>query len=392
MKAIFIHDHPFHEFNGNFYSPSAFSGTLWERYLSVFSELKVVGRGRQTSSIEGLSLSSHDRVSFSPFFNVSGGLDYYKKKKSIKKTLSSLIIDSDAIIIRLPSFIGICAVEVCRKLNRQYIVEVVGCAWDSNWNYGGLAGKLQAPLFFLQNKIAIREAFAVMYVTQNFLQKRYPSNAEIISAVSDVVIEDFEESVLEKHKSLLNRERNAAFQLGLIGNLEVKYKGYEVLFKALDIIRKTSNFPFLLNLIGGGNPDYINDLIYKYGLEDSVKIIGLLSSGSEVFNALDQIDLYVQPSLTEGLPRAVIEAMSRGCPVLASSVGGMSELLDNHYLHKAGDHLILSKQIENCFSNQDTLLKMSETNFYKAKDYTYHTLSNRRGKFWQNVYDFLGNQ
>ena len=390
MKAIFIHDHPFHEFNGMFYSPSAFPSTLWERYLSVFSELKVVGRGRHTSSIEGLSLSSHDRVSFSPFFNVSGGLDYYKKKKDIKKTLSSLIIESDAVIIRLPSFIGVCAVEVCRKLNRQYIVEVVGCAWDSNWNYGGFAGKLQAPLFFLQNKIAIREAFAVMYVTQNFLQKRYPSNAKIISAVSDVVIEDFEVNVLEKHQSLLKKEQNKVFQLGLVGNLEVKYKGYEVLFKALDKIKNENKFSFLLNLIGGGNPDYINELILKYGLEDSVKIIGLLSSGSEVFKALDQIDLYVQPSLTEGLPRAVIEAMSRGCPVLASSVGGMGELLDKNYLHKAGDHFSLADQIVDCFSDQDTLLEMSEKNFYKAKDYTYNTLNNRRRKFWQDVYDFLG--
>ena len=50
----------------------------------------------------------------------------------------------------------------------------------------------------------------------------------------------------------------------------------------------------------------------------------------KVFEWLDTIDLYVQPSLTEGMPRAAIEAMSRGCPVVVSDVGGLKNLVDKN--------------------------------------------------------------
>ena len=46
-----------------------------------------------------------------------------------------------------------------------------------------------------------------------------------------------------------------------------------------------------------------------------------------MFEWLDDMDLYIQPSLQEGLPRAVVEAMSRGLPALGAHTGGIPELL-----------------------------------------------------------------
>ena len=50
----------------------------------------------------------------------------------------------------------------------------------------------------------------------------------------------------------------------------------------------------------------------------------------------DSIDIYVQPSKQEGLPRAVIEAMSRGCPVLGTDIAGIPELIQERCLFKKG--------------------------------------------------------
>lgn len=262
--------------------------------------------------------------------------------------------------------------------------------WDSNWNHGSLIGKLRAPISFFQTNKQIKNATSVIYVTEQFLQKRYPSNASITSYASDVYIDDFSEEILHSHQSFLKRKKEK-YRIALLANLEVKYKGFDVIFKALKLAKTKLDKPIELFLYGGGEPTYIQPLIEQYGLQTDVKIMGLLSSGSEVFQALDGLDLYVQPSLTEGLPRAVIEAMSRGCPILASSAGGMPDLLHDDYLHKPGHHSVLAEQLVKYLPNQDALLEMSRTNFYKAKEYIAPILDERRNKFWQDVKYFFEN-
>lgn len=384
MKAIFIHDHPFHEFNGKFYSAATFPSNIWERYLSVFDELIVVGRGRTASDNKGLSLSSHENVTFKPCFGVAGGVDYLLKKKKIKNHLRPLIKQADAVVLRLPSFFGSCAVEICNELDKPYLAEMVGCTWDSNWNYGNLIGKLHAPFSLLQTKKAIKNASAVIYVTEHFLQKRYPTNAKVTSFASNVFIHDFPSSVLSEHQALLQKNRDR-YHLALLANLQVKYKGFDVAFKAIAAAKNKLDKPIELRLYGGGDASYVQPLIERYGIQDNVKIMGLLSSGQEVYEALDDLDLYIHPSKQEGLPRAVIEAMSRGCPVLASSVAGIPELLDGEYLHKPGDYKALAEHLVTYLPNQAALLEMSETNFYKAKEYTAPVLNERRTKFWQDA-------
>lgn len=51
---------------------------------------------------------------------------------------------------------------------------------------------------------------------------------------------------------------------------------------------------------------------------------------------LDTCDIYVQPSLQEGLPRALIEAMSRGCPCIGARTAGIPELLPEECLTSRG--------------------------------------------------------
>ena len=54
------------------------------------------------------------------------------------------------------------------------MIELVGCAWDSFWNHG-LAGKILAPYLFMRTKREVKRAPFVVYVTSEFLQKRYPT-------------------------------------------------------------------------------------------------------------------------------------------------------------------------------------------------------------------------
>ena len=390
MRALFVHDHPFHEIDGTYYSSGALPAQIWERYLNVFKNITVVGRGRKGGDAGQLSFSSHPDVEFNLFYNVSGGIDYLRKRKAIKAHLEPLILEADAVILRLPSFFGVAAAEICAKYDIKYAAEVVGCVWDSNRNYGTLTGKLRAPIAYLQNRRAVNNSSAAIYVTKDFLQKRYPNNSEITSHASDVYINNFSLDVLHAHQKYLQRSTDT-YYLGLIANLQVKYKGFDVLFKALQLIKGKTKFRIELQLIGGGNPAYVKKLIAQYNLSGMVNIIGLLPSGQKVFSALDKLDIYVHPSSQEGLPRAVIEAMARACPVLASSAGGIPELIDNRYLHKPGDYKKLAEQLLFYLHNKDELLKMSQENFEKSKEYNRETLDARRNAFWERTKDEVFN-
>ncbi|AKX49987.1 hypothetical protein AKN93_07055 [Thiopseudomonas alkaliphila] len=388
MKAIFIHDHPFYKDGVDYYSQANFPSNIWERYLSVFESVTVVGRGRIAQDIKGLSLSSRERVNFKLLYTVSGGFDYYLKQKEIRRHLRKLIAKADIVILRLPSFFGICAAEICKELNQPYAVELVGCTWDSNWNSGSILGRLRAPFSFFNNRVAVKNAVAVIYVTEFFLQRRYSTFSNNVSYASNVYIEDFSESVLQQRKLFISKDREY-YKLGLLANLQVKYKGFEVVFRALSLAKYQLDKPIELHLYGGGDCKYISMLTEKYNLQGNIKVVGLLSSGEAVYQALDDLDLYVQPSLTEGLPRSVIEAMSRGCPILASSAGGIPELLHEKYLHTPGDYKRLAKQLIETLQNESALVSMSEANFYKAKEYTALKLNQRRDFFWGKVKNSL---
>ena len=94
------------------------------------------------------------------------------------------------------------------------------------------------------------------------------------------------------------------------------------------------------------------------------------------------MDLYIQPSFHEGLPRALIEAMSRGLPALASNAGGSEELLAPAYIHQKGDAQLLSKQIFEMLNNPQGMEKAAKENFVKAQDYSKDVLMPRRADFW----------
>jgi len=387
MKAVFINDHPFYVTNtGEVFTSGTLDSTVWSRFTDNFGPLTVVGRGIVLESDDHSHKSANaENVSFDLFMNVRGGKDYFKYEKEIKQKLKWYIKDSDFVIIRLPSNIGVMAANLCIKLGKKYFVEVVGCAFDSLWYYGGLASKLFAPVNFVKTKIAVRNATSAVYVTKSYLQTRYPNPNDSINA-SNVVIEQFGRKVLDDHLTRLENATDVK-KIGMIGNLGLAYKGYSILFEALSTVK----ISFELSIVGGGDPKWVNDLIVKYGLESRVKILGRINERNEIYQFLDDLDLYVQPSLTEGLPRSVIEAMARACPVVASDAGGIPELIDNKFVYKRLDARSLSRILDEVLSDLPTRMHMAKSNFENSKEYTFENIKTRRNKFLQSIKQSIKN-
>ena len=98
---------------------------------------------------------------------------------------------------------------------------------------------------------------------------------------------------------------------------------------------------------------------------------------------LDGLDIYIQPSFQEGLPRALVEAMSRGLPALGSSVGGIPELLPSYCLHEPGDSSKLAELLTDVTSaSPQRLIEMGTRNFEFVSEYQRCKMQEKRDYFW----------
>lgn len=113
--------------------------------------------------------------------------------------------------------------------------------------------------------------------------------------------------------------------LGTAGRL-VELKGIEYLLSAASALRR--EFPGLRVEIAGSGPQRrkLEEAVAHSGLEGHVEFLGWIDDPKSV---LPRWDVFVMPSLEEGFPIAALDAMAAGLPVVATSVGGVPELIED---------------------------------------------------------------
>ncbi|MBU5616451.1 glycosyltransferase family 4 protein [Psychrobacter sp. TAE2020] len=389
MKVLFVHDHKFKVDNNVYYSSGSFSADIWQRYLSVFKFLTVVGRddGKITNNHNKYSISSASGVDFVLLPNISNFKNEVLGNNFVREKCKKLVASNDALIARLPSKLGTLFIKEAIRQNKPYAIEVVGNAWDALWSYGSLKGKLYAPIMEMNTKKVIYNAPFVIYVTEYFLQKRYPCKNGETEFCSDAEVNEVSNDVLTQRLSRIN-SHSSKTTFGLIGHYSADYKGIDVAIKALAHIS-----PYLKNwefqIVGSGDPTKYIELAKKLKVINNIRFIGRLPSGKPIYDWLDSIDVYLQPSLVEGLPRALVEAMSRGCPSLGSTIGGIPELLNEAQVSKPGNHIDLSQDIFTTVNDKDLMFKLANDNFNKASSYYKSQLTERRTEFWISFYDYI---
>lgn len=113
-----------------------------------------------------------------------------------------------------------------------------------------------------------------------------------------------------------------SIRLLAVGRLQ-SVKNHELLIRVLPRIR--DHIPQCEVRILGEGPKRaeLEDLVRKLRLEKAVELPGSVAHGDALWDQYDQADIFVMPSTSEGTPKVVLEAMARGCPVVASDVGGI---------------------------------------------------------------------
>jgi len=389
MKLLHIYDHDYYEKDGIYYSSSVNGKKAFEPYLLHFDTVTVLANlSKKPVDFSKLDVSSAERIDFAFANNKRLFGNYVKSYFKEDEYLKERILAHDGVAVRLPSELGLFAIEIAKKYKKPYAIEVVGDAWDSYWYHGTLKGKVMAAITEFRTKKALWHSKFAIYVTQEYLQRVYPMKQGLARNASNVVLPDTPD--IEIYNRHIERLKNppAKLRFGLIGTLNVAYKGLEESLKALkSLVGQMPDFEMLF--VGKGDTTYLEGLIESTGMQQHAVIIGKISSGQPVFDFLDSLDVYLHPSKHEGLPRAVIEAMSRACPVLASSIAGTPELLPAKYIHKPGDYQTLAKQIRQVITNKDELCEMAKVNFDKSAEYSFTEIRNKKSDFWRLFKEYI---
>ncbi|WP_290061173.1 glycosyltransferase [Paraclostridium bifermentans] len=378
MSLLFIHDHKFPKFKGEYFCSYGFDDKFCDRYIQNFGKIKIMACHTKANINEAkFSDTISENITFITFNSIKDIL-----KRKVRKQIEEEIKQSEYLIVRLPSFIGLMSLMYIKKLNKPYLVEMVGCPFDALWNHS-IYGKILAPIMYMLCKKEIKEAPYVVYVTNEFLQKRYPTKGKSISC-SNVMLPKNEKDILQNRlKKIQSEKLNKKIILGTCATVGSRYKGQQNVIKSIKVLRE-KGYEVEYQLVGGGDNSYLKNIAKKYDSYENIKFMGVLTH-SEVFDWLDTIDIYVQPSLTEGLPRSLIEALNRGCPAIGSDAGGIPELLLDKSIYPKESYKEFVDAFEYVNMHKEELAII---NFKKAKEYENNKLEARRSEFFKVFKEF----
>lgn len=383
LTLVFAFQHRFFlTDDGRVWSPGMFPTSIWSRYLKHFDRVIVLGRlqGSGVNPPPGWVVSDCPSVEFQFLPDLALSVSVLKRCRLYAAQLLHVIRRGDAVIVRTSPSGCLAALVAQFVVERPWAFEVVGCAWDAAWNHGRRRVKWSAPLYFMLTRFVISRSRYSLYVTERFLQRRYPSS----SAAFQVAASDVELDPSMRYGGLVvRREPTPAgqFTFGLIGSLASRYKGIQTVLAALStVVRDHPSIEF--RILGSGPQEHWRREVACFGLESIVHFDGVRPPGTPVLEWLRGVDVYLQPSFQEGLPRALIEAMSIGLPAIGSTCGGIPELLEQECLIRPGDSRKLASLMCMAIDDPDWRSRQGERNRTVARRYEKPILAAKREAFY----------
>jgi phosphatidylinositol alpha-1,6-mannosyltransferase len=367
---------------------------FWTRYLDEFGEVAIVGREeRVVEPSPGMVRVDGPLVGLRGVPHYVGARDLILRWPAVRAAVRPLAWEHDALILRLGSMLALGVERSLLKSRRPYGVEVVGDPWDTF-----APGVVNIPMRSVIRRVLTRSqqrlcaaASGAAYVTERTLQQRYPC-ARTQWAVSDVELlgpppftahySSIELSCSDIAAQPRTWAPGAVPRLVTVGSLAQRYKGIDVLIRALRELGDRGRRCELVVIGEGRYRGELQQLATELGVD--THFTSQLKR-AEVMTQLDRADLFVLASRTEGLPRALLEAMARGLPCVATRVGGIPELLDDDVLCDGGSVAQLVDRIGAILNGTVDANDQAARNLKRASDFRSEVLRGRRRDFYRGV-------
>lgn len=296
---------------------------------------------------------------------------YLRNIRYNSQLLESLIPQMNLVVGYIPNGNAYGAYKIARRYKIPFLSFVVACTWDALHNHQRFYARVMAPFQYLITRYIIRNSDYVHYVTKEFLQRRYPTKGKSLGC-SDINLRRLDIDVLYDRLARLKNTHDDVIKLVTTAHVDVRYKGQKYVIRAIAKLKARGENRYRYFLIGGGNGDYLRNLAKKLNVENDIIFLGR-KKWEDVMQILSESDIYIQPSLQEGLPRSVIEAMSTGLPCVGFNTGGIPELIESKYIVKRKSvNGIIACLMQ--LQNKSIYAETAQRNFHIAENYNHDKL------------------
>lgn len=281
---------------------------------------------------------------------------YFAKVLSTIRKIAPGIIHAQAISLNAGFGMGI-----RKTLRTPYVV----------WAQGSDVYLMPVWLKRLVSRCIIKNAAAVIGLTEHMRRE-----IQSICSREVVVIPNGVETVsfgsLPRKQNQINDEQVVLF----VGRL-IAVKGVRYLIEAVNIITRQGKQSIKLVVIGDG-PERGNlvSLVKELRLEERVEFKGLVPN-QDIPEHMGAADIFALPSLSEGFPVTIVEAMAAGLPIVTSRICGLSEIVtegENGFLVKPGDSGALAEKLLLLLVDEQMRRQISQNNRGKAKQYSWEAV------------------
>lgn len=343
------------------YSPHMGYEQFAVRFTQSFDEVNIAARSFPSSKALGKRVTGAQATFVDLGANRGAGALVLGIPRLLQR-LYRVVRRADVLLIRFPGNIAMLAMLICKLTGKPFSAEVVADPADyfSDAASSHPLRRIARSVHCWATQHAVRRAQTVRYVTARSLQQHYPSpRTDRTFGFSDVYLPD---SMFERAPSATAGEQGG-FRIVNVAMMHNESKGHDPLIRAIGRLR-AGKLDVRLTLIGDGAlRERFERLAQEEGVADAVHFAGAMD-GDEVRHRVAQHALFVLPSFQEGMPRAMLESMALGVPVIATRVGGIGEVLDEQSLMEPGDVDTLCERIERLTT--DPAFRRSEADRQRA--------------------------
>jgi glycosyltransferase involved in cell wall biosynthesis len=367
--------------NGAYYGIGGHSYDFWKDYLQIFPKVVVAARVFKVDTLpNGVSRADGPGVSFMEFPGYVGPYRFLLSVIRVWKAAKILPYEGSAFVLRIPSTLSFFVWLILKKKSAPYCIELLGDAEEAASALLGLVPRLIKPFMVKFTKAQCAGAQVCSYCNRHSLKIKYPPSPGVATYIYTGIR-------LEKDAIRQPRAYHTPpdpLKIIYVASM-AQYKGHSDLLEALAICRQMGR-SCKLTLLGDG-PERANleDLADSLEIRQDINFLGRLPSGKAVCAQLDKADVFVSPSRTEGTPKAVIEAMARGLPVILSNIAGHMEFIADENSFEVRNPESLARKLIEISRDESRLSVMSRDSVTIAGKYTQDILGEQRRKCYLDL-------
>ena len=358
--------------DNHYYTQVVYDYNFFCRYLKVFENVQLIAHTDyvEQNSVEGFVQVDGPGLEIYEVPFPHGKIEYIKNYFKIKKSLKHSLEGCDVALLRIPDELAFQLYYEIKKRNIPLAVEVTSDAWML-YKKGNSSNSFLRPFirihWHLMQKKLCKEANGTSYVTQYYLQRRYPYSTGKNYFTTFYTNTDIDDEWLNTKPT---RNNNKCLRIVHVStSISNNSKGYrELLIAAGELLKQGIQIDVII--VGSGDlNEECKNIVERYGLDNYICKLGKVNKKVLKTELLND-DIFVFPSYVEGLPRVVVEAMAAGLPCVATNLPGIVELIGSEWTVPTHDTQLLTEKIKILINDKLLRLKVGEENRNRAMQYS----------------------